>query len=243
MNGTDIEVLYEDERVLAVAKPAGVPSVEHARGEPSALIAWLLAHRPVVAGIGEGPRPAGQVHRLDTGTSGVLLIAKSREVHAALREQFSTPGAVEKSYEALLEGEPAGTLEIAWPIGARGRRSKKVVVARTGREAERLRAVQPARTTIGVIRACPRATHAAITIATGVRHQIRAHAAAAGHPVLGDELYGSADALAEGCEHRLYLHAASLSLILPGDKTPTRIACPLPKSFGRCFALLCDEFR
>ena len=236
-------ILLERDDLLAVVKPAGVPSVDHARGEPSALVAWLRERFPEVRALGEGPRPAGQVHRLDTATSGVLLVARNPESYVALRGAFGEPGAVEKDYEALLWGGLPGALTLDWKIGMRGRRSPRVKVIVEPGQAKGLRGIRPALTRITPIVRSAAVTRARICIETGVRHQIRAHAEAAGHPVVGDPLYGSLAGseprkLPEGCEERLYLHARLLRVRGVAGIDDLSVECPAPESFDRAYEVL-----
>ncbi len=227
-----MRILCESPELLAVDKPASIPSVDHARGDPSPLVAWLRERYPEVQHLGEGPRPAGQVHRLDTDTSGVLIVARTKEAFERLRTAFSTPGAVDKQYEAILWGRLEKPLSLDWPIGGRARRSQKVTVAMGSKTERSLRWVLPARTRFEPIETGALATRATAAIETGVRHQIRAHAAAAGHSLVGDSLYGGAPAPSP-CEQRLYLHARSVRL-----PDGLFIESKTPDSFARCFAAL-----
>lgn len=232
-------ILYEDPEILALCKPAGVASVDHARGKPSPLVAWLRENFPETAALGEGPRPAGQVHRLDTETSGVLVIARTAEAYSQLRQVFGDTGGAGKIYEALLWGDVPQPLFCKWPIGARYRSSSKVVVARTGQEAAKLRGVRPAETRIVPLRHASQASWAKITITTGMRHQIRAHSAALGHPVVGDSLYGKREAkIPAKCEQRLYLHAAEVRLPPVEGRPEVTIRAPVPPCFEECFEAL-----
>lgn len=239
----NFSILLERDDVLVVDKPAGVPSVDHARGEPSELVAWLRERFPEVCELGEGPRPAGQVHRLDTATSGVLLVARTTRAYAALRAAFSEPGAVEKDYEALLWGALPRALTLDWEIGMRGRRSPRVKVITAPGKAKGLRGIRPALTRITPIVRSAAVTRARICIETGVRHQIRAHAEAAGYPVVGDPLYGDLEGdgprdLPEGCEERLYLHARLLRVQGVAGVDDLRVECPAPASFDRAYEVL-----
>ncbi len=229
-----IEVLYESPDLLAVAKPAGAACIDHERGAPSPFVAALRECRPVLALVGEGPRPAGQVHRLDTGTSGVLLLAKTAAAYERLRGLFSSPGEVSKEYTALVAGSVPAPFELAWEIGGRRRRSPRVHVVHESEDRKRLRWTLPARTRFSPLRTGARASLVQAVIETGVRHQIRAHAAAAGHPVIGDDLYGSAIPPA-GRESRLYLHAGAVELPAEGGAGRLRIECPVPACFAECW--------
>lgn len=232
-------ILFEREDVLAIEKPAGVPSVDHARGEPSELVAWLRERYPEVRDLGEGPRPAGQAHRLDTATSGVLLIARTEAAREALRAAFSEPGKVIKEYQALLWGELAQSRTVEWEIGMRGRRSQRVKVVSSPEKAKGLRGIRPAVTVFEPVEHCEAATRVRIRIRTGARHQIRAHAEAMGHAVVGDPLYGEQPLLPPGCERRLYLHAQRLKASGVDGVAPFEVESPPPECFTAVWEALC----
>lgn len=211
--GMALAILHEDADLVAIDKPGGVPGHALDLRQRGSVAGALLARYPEMAAI--DPLAAGLVHRLDTATSGVLLAARSRAVHAALRAAFRRR-AITKHYLAVVAGTPSpGVIELplAHDPQARGR----MRVARPGERA------WSARTR--VVRVTPRGTHSVveIEIATGVTHQIRLHLAARGHPVLGDLAYGGPPAgLAPG---RHALHARQL--VIP-DRSLT-IEAPLPE--------------
>jgi 23S rRNA pseudouridine1911/1915/1917 synthase len=218
----DLQFLYEDDNILAVAKPAGVHVFPQRRGEPDALWSRLKKMRPGLDRVGDPSAPAF-VHRLDRGTSGVLLAAKTDPAYEKLRRDFGA-GAIEKEYLALVEGGLLEPLEIDLPIGSRYRRSKKVQVQVPGRK---LRGVRPARTVIEPQDSSGDLTLCCVTISTGVRHQIRAHLSHLGHPVAGDREYGARREF-KGLAGRIFLHARRIRLPHPLSKSPLEITCPLP---------------
>ena len=197
MNKTlPVEVLFEDDAILVVDKPAGM-MVHPAPGHPdSTLVDALLPRCPALAGVGSAERP-GVVHRLDRETSGVMVLAKTQRAYLALRQAFEGHVAVEKTYLAVLHGAPgtpAGTVDA--PVGR-----------------ERLRAVTHWRVL---------AKHGPVAlvefrIETGRTHQIRVHAAHLGHPVAGDPLYGdaAADRRMRKPPCRTLLHAVGLAFDHP----------------------------
>jgi 23S rRNA pseudouridine1911/1915/1917 synthase len=194
------EVVYEDEHVLVVDKPAGVV-VHPARGHGSGTLSQALEGRG--AG-GEDPWRAGIVHRLDRDTSGLLVVAKSDQVHRALKALLASRR-LRREYLALVDGRPSartGTIEA--PIG-RDRRDR----LRMSIDTDTPRA---ARTHFETERALPAATLLRVTLETGRTHQIRVHLAAIRHPVSGDPLYGEAGRY--GLE-RQFLHAARLAFPHP----------------------------
>jgi 23S rRNA pseudouridine1911/1915/1917 synthase len=176
-----LSVVYEDAQLLVVDKPAGL-AVHPGAGRPSGtLVNALLRHVKDLSGVGGVLRP-GIVHRLDRGTSGLLVVAKDDETHRALARQFAGR-TVEKEYLALVLGVPAprsGTLSA--PIGRDPVHRKRMSVrAPRGR---------PALTRYEVVEAFEGAALLRVALHTGRTHQIRVHLAALGHPVAGDEVYG-----------------------------------------------------
>jgi 23S rRNA pseudouridine1911/1915/1917 synthase len=207
-------VAYEDAYLMVVDKPAGVV-VHPARGHRTGTLAQALAGR--VAG-GEDPGRAGIVHRLDRDTSGLLVIAKSDEVHRALKRQLSERR-LRREYLALVDGRPpARTGTIDAPIG-RDRHDRVLMSIDTDDPRE-------ARTHFEIERLLPRATLLRIALETGRTHQIRVHLAAIGHPVCGDPQYGVAGEY--GLE-RQFLHAARLAFPHPVTGEPVDVTSPLPE--------------
>jgi 23S rRNA pseudouridine1911/1915/1917 synthase len=207
------EVPYEDEHLLVVDKPAGVV-VHPARGHWSGTLAQALAGRG--AG-GEEPWRAGIVHRLDRDTSGLLVVAKSDEVHRALKEELKQRK-LHREYLALVEGRPparTGTVEA--PIG-RHRRERTLMSIDTAEPRE-------ARTHFAVERGLPDSTLLRVVLDTGRTHQIRVHMAAIGHPVAGDRQYGTPGLY--GLE-RQFLHAARLAFTHPVTGEPIDVSSALP---------------
>lgn len=217
-----LQILFEDEAILAVVKPAGLHVFPSSRGERQSLWSRLKEIRPGLDKVGDPSAPA-VVHRLDRGTSGVLLAAKSDEAYQKLRRAFEA-GEIEKVYLALVEGELAEPIEVDLPIGSRYRRSKKVQVQLPGRS---LRGVRPARTMVTPQDSKGDLTLCRITIRTGVRHQIRAHLSHLEHPVAGDREYGARREIA-GLGGRTFLHAWKIRLPHPLSGSPIGITCPLP---------------
>jgi 23S rRNA pseudouridine1911/1915/1917 synthase len=208
-------LLLERTDLIAVDKPSGVPSQPLRAGELGT-IANAIVHRfPECAAIGDDHRDGGLVHRLDIGTSGVLVAARTPEAHRAMREAFGA-GLIHKEYLALVENRPVSRESDA-PLVQRG---KRVIVDHTDGLA--------AYTAFVVERAT--ATHALVrcTAQTGRMHQVRAHLAHVGSPICGDTLYGGTPLPdIDG----FFLHAAQL--VLP-DKTV--IEAPLPERFANALA-------
>jgi 23S rRNA pseudouridine1911/1915/1917 synthase len=209
----DFAVPYEDEHLLVVDKPAGVV-VHPARGHLSGTLAQAL--EGTAAGGDDGWR-AGLVHRLDRDTSGLLVVAKSDAVHAALKEALQQRE-ITREYGALVEGRPpARTGTIDAPIG----RDRKVRV-RHSTDTDNPR---EARTHFEIAEALAQYTLLKVTLDTGRTHQIRVHLQAIGHPVAGDPEYGHAGLL--GLE-RQFLHAQRLAFTHPVTGTAIAIDSPLP---------------
>ncbi len=207
------EIAYEDEHLLVVDKPAGLV-VHPARGHRTGTLAQALTGR---AAGGEDPWRAGIVHRLDRDTSGLLVVAKSDEVHRALKALLAARG-LHREYLALVDGRPpsrTGTIDA--PIG-RHRHDRVLMSIDTDDPRE-------ARTHFEIERILPRATLLRVVLDTGRTHQIRVHLAAIEHPVCGDPQYGTAGEY--GLE-RQFLHAARLTFTHPVTGTEVDVRSPLP---------------
>jgi 23S rRNA pseudouridine1911/1915/1917 synthase len=213
VSDTPFSVAYEDEYLLVVDKPAGVV-VHPARGHWTGTLAQALEGR---AAGGEEPGRAGIVHRLDRDTSGLLVVARSDEVHRALKALLAERK-LHREYLALVEGHPpARTGTIDAPIG-RHRRDRKVMSIDTEEPRE-------ARTQFELERLLPTASLLRARLETGRTHQIRVHMSAIGHPVCGDPVYGTAGLF--GLE-RQFLHAARLAFEHPVTGAPVDVRSPLP---------------
>jgi 23S rRNA pseudouridine1911/1915/1917 synthase len=219
-----LTVLYEDSDLIAIDKPAGMvvhPAAGHAEGT---LVNALLHHVRDLSGVGGEARP-GIVHRLDKGTSGVMVVAKHDRAHQELSRQFSHRE-VEKEYLTLVWGVVQAGRRIDAAVGrdphhrqrmsTRARHAREAVTRIT--RAEHLRGV----------------TFAHVVIATGRTHQIRVHLQAIGHPVAGDALYGGVHRHLPGhlrpvgMLERPFLHAAKLALAHPADGRKLTFESPLP---------------
>ncbi|WP_232224330.1 RluA family pseudouridine synthase [Candidatus Paracaedibacter symbiosus] len=216
-----LEIVYEDEALLVINKPAGLV-VHPAPGHPdSTLVNALLAHcGDSLSGIGGVKRP-GIVHRLDKDTSGLMVVAKTDQAHQALSAQFSDRS-LSRTYQALVWGVPSpknGTIQTL--IGRDPKnRQKMAVVTKNGRDAvthykviQSFQVSEEARLAISLVEC---------TLATGRTHQIRVHMRYLGCPIIGDPLYGH---LPKGAKkiwadelefvHRQLLHAISIKFIHP----------------------------
>jgi 23S rRNA pseudouridine1911/1915/1917 synthase len=211
-----LEILYEDEAVIAVNKAAGM--VVHAgAGNHSGTLVNALLHRfQSLSSLGGELRP-GIVHRLDRYTSGVLLVAKTDFAHQALAAQFAGR-TVEKVYVALVHGEIKNdTGVIEKPIA-------RDPIHRT-RMTSRLAAGRAAISSWRVIGRLPRFTLLEVRIGTGRTHQIRVHLKSIGHAVAGDTLYG-APGHRSG---RFFLHAREIAFRSPATNETVSVSAPLPE--------------
>ena len=216
-----LEILYEDQDVVAVNKPAGMVVHAGAGCRSGTLVNALLARFESLSGVSGELRP-GIVHRLDRYTSGVILVARHDAAHRHLAEQFARR-AVEKVYLALVHGavkQERGRIEK--PI-ARDPVRRVRMTARLGRGRSAL-------TEYRVLRRYRDFTLLEVRIGTGRTHQIRVHLAGMGHPVVGDRLYG-APAKVEGrpLVARFFLHAYRVRFTSPGSGEAVTIEAPLPR--------------
>jgi 23S rRNA pseudouridine1911/1915/1917 synthase len=215
------EVVFEDDYLLVVDKPAGVV-IHPAPGHRGPTLAQALAGR---AAGGADPGRAGIVHRLDRDTSGLLVVARSEEAHAALRRMMRARQIV-REYLALVGGRPAaesGTIDA--PIG-RDRIRRTVVSTRTDR-------ARAAVTHFRVLERLPRTTLLRVRLETGRTHQIRAHMAAIGHPICGDRHYGGANCGKQIGLERQFLHAARLMFSHPFSGEPLQCESKPPVDLRR----------
>jgi 23S rRNA pseudouridine1911/1915/1917 synthase len=239
-----LDVLYEDQDVIVVDKPAGLvvhPGPSHPRGT---LVNALLHHCGDLAGIGGVIRP-GIVHRLDRGTSGVLIAAKHDEAHLALAEQFRDHS-VERVYLALARGTPgedSGRVEL--PIGRHHRDRKRMSVS--------TRAARPAHTAWTVRRRFPASgvTLLEVRPETGRTHQIRVHFAHRRHALVGDPVYGGRLALPAGASEELIaelrgfrrqaLHATQLEFCHPESSETLSFEVEPPADFQNLLAVMRED--
>ena len=212
-----VPVVYEDEWLMVVAKPAGLvvhPAPGHTGGTlVNALLARVGRRLP-----GEDERP-GIVHRLDAGTSGLMIVALEERALERLREMMAARE-VSRTYIALVEGTPPAAATIDAPIGRSPRHRKKMAVVAGGREAV---------TDVRRMETHPRTALVEARPRTGRTHQIRVHLSEAGYPIAGDRVYGRDRKLAAslGLE-RPFLHAAGLAFRHPVTDAPIELAEPLP---------------
>jgi 23S rRNA pseudouridine1911/1915/1917 synthase len=222
-------VLREESGFVAVDKPPGIPTTIGRKPGPS-LAAGLLARYPEMAPLDERGH-AGLVHRLDTGTSGLLLAARTREMHATLRAAFARKRVV-KDYLAVVAGRLVEPRIVSQPL-ARHPRSRRRMIA-----ASEARTGWAATTEVVPLRADDTLTLVRLRMRSGVTHQLRVHLAGLGHPILGDRRYGVAerhtDPPAATVPDWHYLHAWRIACD-DGEPIP-QITTPFPAHWRPLFA-------
>ena len=222
-----LTVLYQDDQIAVIDKPAGMivhPGAGETTGTLAAALLYKFGGLANLSDIG-GPLRPGIVHRLDKGTSGALIVALTNEAHLELIEQFARRE-IEKTYLALLHGNvkgDAGRIEL--PV-ARDLRHR-------GRMTARRRDGRPARTDWTVQMRMPGFTLVSALLHTGRTHQLRVHFSSQGNPVVGDTLYGAPHQPHAGAQSveplgRNFLHAARLRFMHPTTQVPIEARAKLP---------------
>ena len=244
-----LSIMYEDEDLIVIDKPAGLVVHPGAGHETGTLVNALIAHcGESLSGIG-GVRRPGIVHRLDKDTSGLLVVAKNDRAHHGLSEQFAAhgrDGRLQRSYLAIVWGVPerrAGTVSAA--IGRSTANRQKMAVSRSAAARQAVTHFEQLET----LGKPPVASFIRCELETGRTHQIRVHMAHIGHPLLGDQVYGagfrsSAIKLSEPARqalkslNRQALHAAVLGFQHPVSGKPMHFESPAPADFGTLLSAL-----
>ncbi len=228
------EIVYEDEALLVIDKPAGLV-VHPGAGNPAGTLQHGLLHRD--ARLAAVPR-CGIVHRLDKDTTGLMVVARTLAAHTALVAQLQARE-VRREYLALCYGELTGGGRVEAPIGRHPRDRVRMAVTARGR---------PAVTHYRLLRRYPGMTLLRVRLETGRTHQIRVHLAHLGHPLVGDPVYGGRLRLPPGADEgavaalrtfrRQALHAAVLGLVHPLSGETLQWEAPLPDDFEALLAAL-----
>ena len=225
-----VPVVHEDEHLLIVDKPAGLVVHPGAGQHTGTLVHGLLARYPEIAGVGVDPIRPGIVHRLDKGTSGLLLVARTQEAYHELVAALAARE-VHRRYRTLVwdhVAAPSGLIDA--PIGRSQREPTRMAIVEHGKEA---------RTRYDVLATYDEpvaVTELACTLETGRTHQIRVHLRSIGHPVVGDNRYdGARQSLPFD---RPFLHAELLELDHPVTGEPVRAESPLPEDLRALLARL-----
>ena len=220
-----LKIIYMDSDVICIDKPP-ILVVHRDPGHPSGtLVNALIHHFPEVAKVGHEDRP-GIVHRLDQDTSGVMVVARSPRAWSFLTDQFKRR-VVWKTYLALAWGRiTASEGKLDWPLGRHPKEGSRMSV--------RARSPKRAETFFQVQRAFKDTTLLEVKPVTGRTHQIRVHLAAAGHPIVGDPVYGRKKEPREF--PRIFLHAQTLSFLHPETEERLTFASPLPSDLEAVIA-------
>ena len=238
----DLDVLYEDDDLAAINKPAGMTVHAGAGKASGTLVNALLYHFGALSTVGGDVRP-GIVHRLDRMTSGVLLVAKNDQAHRKLARQFQSRK-VRKIYWALVEGDATKAPAKGRPVEVDGVRWTRLEmpISRDPRQRIKMAARPQGRTALTdfrMLRRCGKHSLLEVRIGTGRTHQIRVHLAAIGRPVVGDTLYGAArnpSGLPQPA--RFYLHAKEIGFEHPSSGEAKIIEAPLPDDFTELISRL-----
>jgi len=232
-----LDILFEDEHVLVVNKPAGLV-VHPAAGHPAGtLVNALLGYAPELEALPRG----GIVHRLDKDTSGVMCVARSSLAHRSLITQLSER-TVKREYVAVCQGVLSGGKTIDEPIGRHPTARTKMAVTSSGK---------PAVTHFQVRERFGHHTAITVNLETGRTHQIRVHLAWYKYPLLGDPVYGGRLRVPKGASDELLsairgfarqaLHAQSLRFMHPARDEEVTFTTPLPEDLGQLFSVLRSE--
>jgi 23S rRNA pseudouridine1911/1915/1917 synthase len=223
-----LNMVYEDQNLMVVNKPAGMvvhPAAGHWEGT---LVHAALAHAPEMEGIGGEHRP-GVVHRLDKDTSGLILLAKNDRTHRWLQDQFRLRK-VRKVYLALVDGKPPTNVgRVEAPIGRDPAHRKQMAIVRKEKGRDAI-------TEYKILEVFREHTLLEAHPFTGRTHQIRIHLAFIGCPIVGDTLYGHRHPSLEIPRH--FLHAARISIVLPGENELREFEAPLPSELNIVLELL-----
>ena len=240
-----LSILFEDDHLIAVDKPAGLV-VHPGSGNRTGTLVNALLHRSSALSEGFAPDRPGIVHRLDKETSGVLIVAKTNAAHAALARAFSARE-IKKVYIGLCVGAPGtaeGIIDVAL---ARSRREPvKRVADKAGKSSQTEYRMLGSKSGIAIVQFMPR---------TGRTHQIRVHCSVSGFPILGDALYGGGKERLQHltpsdrpfaasilkCFARHALHARSIAFLHPLTRHEITIEAPLPQDFSNALRLFGSE--
>jgi 23S rRNA pseudouridine1911/1915/1917 synthase len=239
-----LDVLYEDDDVIAINKAAGM-TVHAGAGNVSGTLVNALLGRGQALSKGGDPLRPGIVHRLDKETSGVILVAKNDAAHAKLGEAFRQR-AIKKTYLALVQGvlaEKNGRIELA--IGRDPIHRTRMTTQRKSWHGAAITNPREARTDWKALATIDSTTLVEVQLHTGRTHQIRVHFAALKHPVVGDTLYGAARELRIGKFGlpplgRNFLHAAKLGFAQPQTAAWIEVRAALPRELRDYLKKLCD---
>jgi 23S rRNA pseudouridine1911/1915/1917 synthase len=223
MSRTPFPILFEDNHLLVVAKPAGLPTMGVGEGRPSLL---ATAREYIKRRYGKpGNVYLGIVSRLDAPVTGAVVLARTSKAAARLTEQLRS-GSVAKIYWALVEGAPAPSETTCVDWLRKDERHRKMHVTHAGHPQ-----AKEARLAYTTLEELPRATLVQVRLETGRKHQIRVQLARRGYPIVGDRKYGAKTTFPAG----IALHSRKIEFVHPVRRTPLRLTAPLPtcwRQFG-----------
>jgi 23S rRNA pseudouridine1911/1915/1917 synthase len=226
---SDLGIIYDDDDIVVVDKPAGVAAHPSIGWDGPTVLGALAGAGFRISTSGAAER-AGIVHRLDVGTSGLMVVAKSERAYTELKRQFHDRE-VDKIYHAVVQGHPdpfSGTIDA--PIGRHPGASWKFAITADGK---------PSVTHYETLEAFPSAALLEIELETGRTHQIRVHMAAQRHPCVGDAMYGADPTISARLGlTRQWLHAHRLGFSHPGSREPVAFESPYPADLQRALEVL-----
>jgi 23S rRNA pseudouridine1911/1915/1917 synthase len=223
-----IEVLYADAAMIVVNKPGQMPCHPLRAGERDTVMNAVVARFPETAAVGDNPREGGLIHRLDNGTSGALLVARTDEAFEVLRRAI-TSGRIARTYQALVAGNFTSAAELRSPIAHHRTNPEKMALGDSA-SASRKRAGRAATTIVEPLRRVGPYSLVRVTPRTGSRHQIRLHLANAGLPIVGDTLYGGPEF--RDLPGRFWLHLGEIEADSPACGR-VKIDAPLPSELKK----------
>ena len=235
----DVPIVYEDEAILALDKPAGLATHGFSARDDDTLANFVLARWPELLTVGKSRWEPGLVHRLDVETSGLILVAKTQTAFASLRKQFRRRE-VSKTYWALVWGDSLDGGEIHSPLAHDSSDKRKMRVFDPETNGKPTRS-WPALTQYRRIGAAPGMSLLEVIMATGVTHQIRVHLAACGWPIVGDGLYGPERKEKFGLE-RHFLHAKRLEFRHPDTQRMVQLDSEIPADLTKVLERLGIKF-
>ena len=229
-----LKVVYDDEYLIVIDKPVGIAAHPSPGWQGATVVGAIFAAGYQLATSGAAERQ-GVVHRLDVGTSGLMVVAKNEIAYSSLKEQFRQRS-VSKVYHALVQGHmdpTVGTIDA--PIDRHPREDYRFAVVASGK---------PSITHYKTLEVFPAVTLLEIELETGRTHQIRVHFSALHHPLVGDQTYGSDPALAQKLKiARPWLHAKQLAFTHPGSGQQISFSSDYPEDLTRSLELLSDLAR
>lgn len=226
--GIEVPIVYEDSAILIVNKPAGMPTHGFSGRDNATLANFLLARHSNLAQVGKSRWEPGLVHRLDSETSGLVVVAKTQPAFVALKSQFRSRQ-IKKIYWALVWGLPPAEGIIEFPLTHDKRDKRRMrIAARPARAKERTWKALTRYRRIGQSRGV---SLLEIDMETGVTHQIRVHLSAIGHPIVGDTLYEESKTNILGLQHQ-FLHARRVTLHHPDDGRSLTVEAGLPEELA-----------